>query len=129
MGVLRIVIVTMVLIAMAGTAVPSRAAEASAPVRQAERRSGNDLGRQTLDPNDGWAAAQGGTTGGAAATDEHVYIVSTWEALRAALGGSTARGDTTPRIVYIHGEIAANSDPQGNVLTCEDYAAGTGYSL
>jgi len=99
----------------------------SAPIRAAA--AGRDLGRQTLSPSDGWAAAEGGTTGGAAADAEHVYVVSTWQEFRDALGGDSARGDTTPRIIYIEGEINANTDAQGNVLTCEDYAQGTGYSL
>ncbi|HSH82435.1 MAG TPA: hypothetical protein VLA19_28225, partial [Herpetosiphonaceae bacterium] len=99
----------------------------SAPIQAAA--AGRDLGRQTLSPSDGWAAAEGGTTGGAAADAEHVYVVSTWQEFRDALGGDSARGDTTARIIYIEGEINANTDAQGNVLTCEDYAQGTGYSL
>lgn len=99
----------------------------SAPIQAAA--AGRDLGRQTLSPSDGWAAAEGGTPGGAAADAEHVYVVSTWQEFRDALGGDSARGDTTARIIYIEGEINANTDAQGNVLTCEDYAQGTGYSL
>jgi pectate lyase len=97
--------------------------------------TGPDFGRQTLSPHDGWAAfgsnnlGQAGTTGGASADAAHVYTVSTWQEFRAALGGSGARGDTTPRIVYVKGEINANTAPDGTVLTCDDYARGTGYSL
>ena len=64
---------------------------------------GKDLGREVLGANDGWAAAEGGTTGGSAAAPANAVHVDTWEEFRAALGGEQARGDTTPRIVYVHG--------------------------
>ena len=105
----------------------------SAPVMAAGNRT--DLGQQTLSPNDGWAAfgsnnlGQPGTTGGASADAAHVYTVSSWQEFRAALGGSGARGDKTPRIIYVQGQINANTGTEGNILTCEDYATGTGYSL
>ncbi|WP_026370596.1 pectate lyase family protein [Kallotenue papyrolyticum] len=89
---------------------------------------GRDLGREVLGPRDGWAAAEGGTTGGAAAAPEHVAMVSTWAEFRAALGGAQARGDITPRIVYVQGQIDANLTPDGRRLTCEDYA-DPAYSL
>jgi pectate lyase len=96
--------------------------------------NGQDFGRQTLSPNDGWAASginnlgEAGTTGGASADAEHVYVVSTWQEFREALGGNAARGDTTPRIVYLQGEINANTDEQGTLLSCADYA-DPGFSL
>ncbi|MEQ7736103.1 hypothetical protein ABQG64_07095, partial [Escherichia coli] len=34
-----------------------------------------------------------------------------------------------PRIIRVHGDISASTGPDGEVLSCEDYAAGTGYSL
>lgn len=78
--------------------------------------------REVLGPNDGWAAAEGGTTGGAAADEAHVYTVTTWEEFREALGGSSARGDTTPRIVRVVGTIDAHTDADGQPLSCEDFA-------
>lgn len=83
---------------------------------------GDDHGRAVLAPNDGWASADGGTTGGAAADDEHVYRVSTWQEFRDALGGDDARGDTTPRIVYVEGMLDANTTADGERLDCADYA-------
>lgn len=77
-----------------------------------------DLGRQVLGPQDGWAAANGGTTGGAAADDAHVVVVDTWDELRAALGGTGARTSTTPRVVYVDGEIDAFAG-----TSCEAIAA------
>lgn len=77
-----------------------------------------DLGRQVLGATDGWGAAGGGTTGGSAATAEHVTVVSTWDELRAALGGTGARTQTTPRIVYVDGEIDAFAG-----TSCEAIAA------
>ena len=127
MRTLRTIIAALCLIVMALTGAPAMAAP--------QDPNGQDFGRQTLAPNDGWASfgtnnlGQPGTTGGASADDAHVYTVATWEEFRAALGGSSARGDRTPRIIYVQGEINANVDAQGNVLTCEDYAEGTGYSL
>ncbi len=35
-----------------------------------------DLGRETLPAGDGWAALDTGTTGGAAADADHVFIVT-----------------------------------------------------
>src|SRR3954452_13513386 len=91
------------------TAVPNAAA------------SGGDLGREVLGAQDGWAAADGGTTGGAAATSDHVYDVHTWDEFRAALGGTAARGDTTPRIVYVHGTIDANKRTADGDVDCAAY--------
>jgi pectate lyase len=86
------------------------------------------LERRTLPDDDGWAALAPGTSGGSAADDAHVFTVHTWEELRTALGGAGARGDTTPRIVRVAGEIDANTAPDGRRLTCDDYA-DPGYSL
>ena len=44
-----------------------------------------DLGRETLAPNDGWAAFSTGTTGGASAADNQVYTVHNRRELIAAL--------------------------------------------
>ncbi|NYV78875.1 polysaccharide lyase family 1 protein, partial [Streptomyces sp. UH6] len=65
-----------------------------------------------------WAAAEGGTTGGAAADPAHVYTVDTWEELKAAVGN----GDGTPRIIRVRGTLDANSDAEGEPLGCADYA-------
>lgn len=83
-----------------------------------------DLGRDTLPANDGWAAADGGTRGGAAADDAHVFTVrSRGELVRALDGGSA-----TPKIIRVVGAIDANSADDGGKLGCGDYADGTGYS-
>ncbi|MEU3556918.1 pectate lyase family protein [Streptomyces fragilis] len=83
-----------------------------------------DPARQVLPHNDGWAAADGGTTGGAAADRAHVYTVDTWAELKAAVGN----GDGTPRIIRVVGTLDANSDASGRPLSCADYATD-GYSL
>lgn len=88
----------------------------------------DDLGREVLADRDGWAAAEGGTTGGAAADEDHVFVVDTWAEFREALGGDDARGDATPRIVYVSGMLDANTTADGQRLTCDDYATD-GYSL
>ncbi|WP_330291908.1 pectate lyase family protein [Streptomyces sp. NBC_00576] len=84
-----------------------------------------DLSRDTLPANDGWAAADGGTTGGAAADDAHVFTVrSRGELVRALDGGSA-----TPKIIRVAGTIDANSTDSGGHLSCGDYAKGTGYGV
>lgn len=85
----------------------------------------SDLGRQVLPVNDGWASAEGGTSGGSAATADHVYHVHDRNELASALADA---GDA-PKIIYVHGTIDANVDDANNPLTCADYAAGTGYTL
>ncbi|MFC9898475.1 polysaccharide lyase family 1 protein [Nocardia sp. NPDC127579] len=57
------------------------------------------LGRERIAANDGWAAAEGGTTGGSAATADQVFTVDTKEELRRAVAGDT------PKIVYVRGHI------------------------
>ena len=95
---------------------------AATSAQAAPRGPGRDLGRQVLGASDGWAAAEGGTTGGAAADRAHDVTVRTWPELRAALGGAAAAGDRTPRIVRVAGHIDANTAPDGRALDCDDYA-------
>jgi pectate lyase len=87
----------------------------------------HDLGRQVLGATDGWAAAEGGTTGGAAATDAEVHHVDSWPELQAALGGADAQESTTPRIVYVHGELNAYERADGTLATCDTFAAEAGF--
>ena len=82
---------------------------------------GKDLGREVLGASDGWAAAEGGTTGGAAAAAANAVHVDTWEEFRAALGGGKARGDTTPRIVYVHGMLDAQRRTADGAVDCASY--------
>lgn len=89
---------------------------------------GWDPGRQVLPQNDGWASANGGTTGGANAAPAQVYTVTNREQLVQALGGDNTGADATPKIIYIKGVINGNEDDAGNPLTCADYATD-GYSL
>ncbi|MBG0856290.1 pectate lyase [Streptomyces spinoverrucosus] len=86
--------------------------------------TGRDISRDTLAPNDGWAAASGGTTGGAAADEAHVHTVTDRAGLVSALDG----GSDTPKIIRVAGTIDANTDDQGRPLDCADYATD-GYNL
>lgn len=90
----------------------------------AQFNEGLGIGRQALPANDGWASANGGTSGGAHATPAQVHIVSNREQLVQALGA----GGTNPKIIYLKGTINGNEDDQGKPLTCNDYITG-GYSL
>lgn len=101
---------------------------AAAPPPQADPKALTaqiPLERQVLADNDGWAAAGTGTTGGSAATDQNVFDVSNRTELLAAF----TVGGTQPKIIRVHGTINANTTADGTSLTCDDYAAGTGYSL
>jgi len=91
-----------------------------------------DLGHETLVPNDGWASLSPGTTGGSAAADDHVYIVTTRQELVAALNDGVypppSTPSNTPKIIYIDGTIDANVDDNNEPLACEDYYRD-GYTL
>jgi pectate lyase len=88
------------------------------------------LARQTLAPDDGWAAAGGGTTGGADASPENVAIARNRAELIAALGGNALTNGTnaTPKIVLVSGRIDMNVDANNAPLTCAAYA-DPAYSL
>ncbi|MGW2884648.1 pectate lyase family protein [Streptomyces griseoruber] len=83
-----------------------------------------DIGRDTLAPDDGWAAYGTGTTGGAAADDAHVHTVTN----RAELVRALDNGSDTPKIIKIAGTIDADTDDDGDHLSCADHATD-GYSL
>lgn len=61
--------------------------------------------RDVLPAHDGWAAAEGGTTGGAGADAAHTYTVTTWDQLRAALADDPG----APRIVKVKGTLDASA--------------------
>jgi pectate lyase len=87
--------------------------------------SHRDLGREVLEPNDGWASLGEGVTGGSAADADHVFVVRNRAELVAAL---TAGPTGAARIIYVDGTIDANVDDQHTALTCEDYYRN-GYTL
>ncbi|MFF8842283.1 polysaccharide lyase family 1 protein [Streptomyces sp. NPDC015127] len=125
----RAVRLALALALFAGLAAPgARAAEPAAGAGAAEatagRDPGRDLGRETLAADDGWAAAEGGTTGGAAADEAHVFTVRSRGELVRALDA----GGDTPKIIRIAGTIDANTDDRGRPLDCSDYATD-GYDL
>ncbi|MEV6203327.1 pectate lyase [Streptomyces sp. NPDC051771] len=109
-------------IALAG----ALAAALTAVPASAQPESGRypDLSREVLAADDGWAAAEGGTTGGSAADAAHVYTLRTRAGLVRALDG----GSDVPKIIRIAGVIDANTDDAGRPLSCADYAAD-GYSV
>src|SRR6185295_17934273 len=63
------------------------------------------LEREVLGADDGWAAAEGGTRGGADATPDRVFDVRTRKQLAAAL-----TGPPLARIVRLHGTIDLSTD-------------------
>lgn len=75
-----------------------------------------DWSREVLAPQDGWAAAQGGTWGGAEASAEHVYTVRNRSELVAALAPGVY-----PRIVRVAGRIDLSTDAEGRSLGFADY--------
>jgi len=87
----------------------------------------NDLGREVLPPNDGWASFGAGTTGGSQAVDSQVYVVTNRAELIAALNDgvfsstSPSSPSDEPKIIYVDGVIDMNVDDDNQPLTCEDY--------
>jgi len=113
MRTLKTIIIVMCVIAIATVA--------AVPATASGKR---DLGRETLAPNDGWAAEGPGTTGGATAAPDQVYTVTNRQELVAALDNASA----TPKIIYVDGTIDANVDDNNQPLKCTDYYT-KGYSL
>lgn len=101
------------------TAMPAQASSTSTLSSAA-----TTLGQQTLASSDGWASDGTGTTGGSAADDSQVFVVSNRAELVEALGGDNTTNATndTPKVIYISGGIDANVDDNDEPLTCEDYA-------
>ena len=93
-----------------------------------------DLGRETLPPNDGWAAFGNRTTGGSLADSSQVYVVTNRAELIAALNNgvpsstSPSNPSNEPKIIYVDGTIDMNVDDENQPLTCEDYYRD-GYTL
>jgi pectate lyase len=121
-------------VALAATAVSASALTVGSEVTSAAASvpaEALSLGRQVLPVGDGWASDQGGTTGGSAADPANVYVASNRSQLVAALGGNNATNATnaTPKIIFVKGRVNGNVDAENKALTCDDYAAGTGYSL
>ena len=89
--------------------------------------SARDLERETLAPDDGWAAFGAGTTGGSLATDDQVYTVTNRRELIAALNNgvpsstSPANPSNAPKIIRVQGTIDFNVDDNNQPLACEDY--------
>lgn len=117
---------TAVLIGATGSpALAHSVAGAAHDARAGQNFHADYIGRQPLPANDGWGSAEGGTSGGSAASSDRVYRVTDRNQLASAL---EAPGDA-PRIIYVSGTVNANVDDQNRPLSCEDYAQGTGYSL
>jgi pectate lyase len=93
-----------------------------------------DLGREVLQPNDGWAAFGAGTTGGSQAIPSQVYVVTNRAELIAALNNgvssstSPSNPSNEPKIIYVDGTIDMNVDDNNQPLACEDYYRA-GYTL
>ncbi len=106
---------------LAGCAAPSSPssspAAASAPSPIAKVAGSVDISRQALAAKDGWAAAEGGTRGGADAAPEHVFDVRNRNELVAAL----ERAGQQPKIVRIHGTIDLSVDDANRPLGEADY--------
>ena len=96
--------------------------------------SQGDLGREILQPNDGWAAFLTGTIGGSQAIPAQVYTVTNRAELIAALNNgvfsstSPSNPSNEPKIIYVSGTIDMNVDDNDQPLTCVDYYRN-GYTL
>jgi pectate lyase len=78
----------------------------------------NDIARQALSANDGWAADGSGTSGGAAAHAGDIYTVSTRKQFVDAL----KRSGNSAKIIRVQGTINLSSDDSGRELFAKDYA-------
>ena len=76
-----------------------------------------DVSRQVLASQDGWAAAEGGTRGGADADVAHVSDVHNRGELVAAL----ERGGNLPKIIRLHGRIDLSVDDANRPMGADDY--------
>jgi pectate lyase len=101
---------------------PAPFAQAGSGSDRSDRSDRAGIARQVLAPRDGWASAEAGTTGGAAATAANVFTVRTRDQLAKAVAGDE------PKIVVVAGRIEANTDANGRRLRCTDYARD-GYTL
>lgn len=93
----------------------------------AQAHNQRDLGRETLHPENGWAASGSGVTGGSAAVDAQIYTVTNRAELIAALNNgvtsstSPSNPSNEPKIIYVKGTIDANVDDANQPLACSDY--------
>lgn len=76
-----------------------------------------DIAHQVLSPTDGWAAAEGGTRGGADAVPAHQFDVRSRAELVAALQLAGAK----PKIIRLHGRVDLSVDDANRPLTAADY--------
>lgn len=81
-------------------------------------KASSDISREILAANDGWAAVGGGVTGGSAAKDENVFVVSTRKEFVDAL----KKAGDQPKIIKIKGTINLSTDDSGRELFEKDYA-------
>ena len=85
-----------------------------------------DLGTETLNSQNGWAASGTGVTGGSAATVQQNYVVTNRQELVAALNNGvypppSSTPSNEPKIIYVKGTIDANVDDANQPLQCTDY--------
>jgi pectate lyase len=109
---------------LAGTLVAGPAPAAADKGHDGPSWAARLLARQALPAGDGWGSAGAGTTGGAAASNDQVYVASTRAELVEALGGDNASNadNDTPKIIFIEGTIDGFEGPDGELLNCEDLA-------
>lgn len=70
----------------------------------------------------GWAAVNGGTTGGAGAAPESVWTVSTRAELKEALANHGA--PEAPKVIRVSGDVNGHEADDGTLLGEQDYAPG-----
>ena len=124
---------TATLVPPTATKAPTVAPTATAVPPTATALPKRDLGKETLAPNDGWAAQGTGTTGGSATKAENVYTVRNRKELIAALNDgkyppASTTPSETPKIIYVEGTLDMNVDDSGKALTCADYQRD-GYTI
>ncbi len=86
-----------------------------------------DLAHEVLAPNDGWAAVEPSTTGGALAAPEQIHVAASRAELIAALNDGVASSvspslpSAAAKIIYVDGTLDFNVDDSNQPLACADY--------
>jgi pectate lyase len=119
--------------------VPSALALWSAGCGDERSPTSRDLGREVLGADDGWGSVAPGTTGGALAAPDQLYVVHDRAELLAALNDGVlpvqppppmrgtprppplAPPSSAPKIIIVEGTIDLNVDDANQPLRCEDY--------
>jgi pectate lyase len=111
-------------LAVASVAACSTATQPLVPIAVADATDAQSIAsaQQTQQARDGWAAAEGPVTGGAAAISAHIYRVKNRNELsRALMAGGKKIASATPKVIFVEGTIDLSVDDNLRPLVEDDY--------